>query len=89
MSDVNPVSRAGNASAPADRVPTEARAVLTNRPLREISPTGAWGRPTQATTTEGELLAAARAERVCAYAPTRLEGENPDDRRTRRDGARG
>lgn len=56
-----------------DRVPDVERAELTNRPLIELSPSGIWGRPSEATRAEGERLHAQRVRRLRDYAARWLE----------------
>jgi creatinine amidohydrolase len=43
------------------------RAELTNRPISQFSPSGVWGRATEATAKEGERLLKEMSERLCAY----------------------
>lgn len=51
-----------------DFVPEVARVELTNTPLVQLSKTGVWGRPTGATSDEGERLVAEQFELLCNYA---------------------
>ncbi len=55
--------------AAVDFVPSDPRrSELTNRPFSHFTPSGVWGRPSEASAAEGRRLLAEVADRVCAYA---------------------
>jgi creatinine amidohydrolase len=58
--------------SPPDFVPSYPREALDVLPMRSISPTGIWGRPSQASAEEGEGFLNAAVDRVSAYLRTTL-----------------
>lgn len=56
------------------------RAELTNLPLRDLAPSGVWGRPSLARPDEGGRQLAAMVDRVSAYVASWLRVQDPDRR---------
>lgn len=57
---------------PTDFVPAEPREVLDVRPMKSVSPTGIWGRPSEGSAQEGRSFLDDAAGRVGDYLQTRL-----------------